>query len=237
MSTNETGATVIPIESDSGTATHQARAQAAGKAPADPVPPPIVITTDTAATGATTAPRKSSLPLLLRREKGGWRRGLAVFDFLLRILAFGPTLAAAISTGTSDETLSFFTQFFQFHANYADFPAFTFFVVGNAVAAGYLVLSLPFSAVTVLRPKATGLRLLLLIFDTVILALLTAAASSAAAIVYLAHNGNAKANWIAICMQFHGFCVRTSGAVVGSFIAVLIFMLLIVMSALSIRHH
>jgi Domain of unknown function (DUF588) len=43
-----------------------------------------------------------------------------------------------------------------------------FFVIGNAIAAGYLVLSLPFSAVTVIRSQATGLRLLLLIFDTVI---------------------------------------------------------------------
>ncbi|KAF3336569.1 vesicle-associated membrane protein 714 [Carex littledalei] len=225
------GATVIPIESDSGTSVHRS-----GKAPADSIPPHIPITTDTGATG-TSAPRKTRMPLLLRREKSGWRRGLAVFDFLLRVLAFGPTLAAAIATGTSDETLSFFTQFFQFHANFADFPVFTFFVVGNTVAAGYLVLSLPFSAVTVIRPKATGLRLLLLIFDTVILVLTTAAASSAAAIVYLAHNGNAKANWVAICMQFNGFCQRTSGAVVGSFIAVLIFVLLVIMSALAIRKH
>lgn len=126
MSTHEAGATVIPIEPDSGTASHQARAEASGKAPVNPVPPPVVITTDTAATG-TTAPRKTGMPLLLRRERGGWRRGLAVLDFLLRILAFGATLAAAIATGTSDEKLSFFTQFFQFHANYADFPAFTYY--------------------------------------------------------------------------------------------------------------
>lgn len=71
----------------------------------------------------------------------------------------------------------------------------------------------------------------------VILALTTAAASSAAAIVYLAHTGNARANWVAICMRFNGFCQRTSGAVVGSFIAVLIIMLLVIMSALAIRRH
>jgi Domain of unknown function (DUF588) len=123
MSTNE--ATVIPIDSESGATSHRARAEESGKAPANPIPPPVVINTDTAATG-TAAPRKTSLPLLLRRERGGWRRGLAVFDFLLRILAFGATLAAAIATGTSDEILPFFTQFFQFHANYADFPAFTY---------------------------------------------------------------------------------------------------------------
>jgi hypothetical protein len=40
-------------------------------------------------------------------------------------------------------------------------------MVANAIAAGYLVLSLPFSATLVLRPQATGLRLLLVVCDMV----------------------------------------------------------------------
>ena len=69
----------------------------------------------------------------------------------------------------------------------------------------------------------------------IMLALTTGAASSAAAIVYLAHNGNSSANWIAICQQFNDFCQQISGAVVASFIAAVIFILLIVMSALAHR--
>jgi len=42
-----------------------------------------------------------------------------------------------------------------------------FFMVANAIAAGYLVLSLPFSAAIVLRPQAIGLRHLLLVCDLV----------------------------------------------------------------------
>ena len=110
---------------------------------------------------------RRGLPLLLRSGAGGFRRCLAVIDFLLRVAAFGATLAAAISTGTADERLSVFTQFFQFHARFDDFAAFTLLVVGNAVAAGYLVLSLPFSAAIVLRPQAIGLRHLLLVCDLV----------------------------------------------------------------------
>jgi hypothetical protein len=48
---------------------------------------------------------------------------VALVDLVLRIAAFGPTLAAAIATATSDETLSVFTQFFQFRARFDDFPA------------------------------------------------------------------------------------------------------------------
>ncbi|KAK1274767.1 hypothetical protein QJS04_geneDACA011723 [Acorus gramineus] len=170
------------------------------------------------------------------KAMGTWRRRVSsVFDFILRVIAIGAILAAIITMVTTDETLPFFTQLFQFHASYDQMPAFMFFVIGNAIAGGYLVLSLCYSMFTIIRPRLVGARLLLLIFDTLMMALTTAAASSAAAIVYLAHNGNASANWVGICQQFQNFCQRTSGAVVASFVAVVIFMFLIVMSALSLR--
>ena len=139
-----------------------------------------------------------------------------------------------------------------------------------AIVAGYLVLSLPFSIVAIVRPHAAGPRLLLLILDTVsslnvvkltshseisnsqliltkksistlfsqvALTLNTAAGAAAAAIVYLAHNGNSSANWLAICNQFGDFCQKSSGAVVASFIAALVLLILVVISALALRKH
>ncbi|XP_077235699.1 casparian strip membrane protein 2-like [Tasmannia lanceolata] len=167
--------------------------------------------------------------------RGGWKRGVSIFDFILRLFAIAASLVATTTMGTTDQTLPFFTQFFQFQASYDDLPAFTFFVIANAIASGYLVLSLPFSILTIVRPQAVGPRFLLLIFDTVMVALSTSAASSAASIVYLAHKGNSSANWVAICQQFNNFCQRISGAVVASFIAAVIFMLLVVMSAMALR--
>ncbi|KAL6857068.1 hypothetical protein ACP4OV_018450 [Aristida adscensionis] len=178
------------------------------------------------------------LPLLLRSGAEGFRRCLAVVDLLLRVAAVGPTLAAAVATGTADERLSVFTEFFQFHARFDDFRAFTFLVAANAVAAGYLVLSLPLACAGVLRPggaAGAGVRLLLLACDTAVMALLVAAGAAAAAVVYVAHWGSRRAGWAPICMQFHGFCQRTSGAVVATFLAVLVFLALILMAAAAIR--
>ncbi|KAI3411472.1 CASP-like protein, partial [Psidium guajava] len=189
-------------------------ARAKGKAAAGVAPPPV------AAAGA---------------GRGGWKKGVAVFHFLLRLLAAGAALAAATTMGTTDQTLPFFTQFFQFQASYDDLPAFTFFVIANAGASAYLVLSLPFSIVCIVRPQAIGPRLLLLIPDTIFVALTTAAASSAAAIVYLAHNGNSNANWLAICQQFNDFCQQVSGAVVASFVAALIFIFLVGLSTICLK--
>ncbi|MCD7471176.1 hypothetical protein HAX54_011491 [Datura stramonium] len=191
--------------------------------------------------------RKGKAPLLgtaapvvatqVEHAKGGPKRGIAIFDLILRIAAFASALGAAVAMATTEETLPFFTQFFQFEASYDDLPTFTFFVVAMAIVVAYLVLSVPFSIVCIVRPHAVVPRLLLIIFDTVIIALTTGAAGSAAAIVYLAHNGNQDANWLAICQQFGDFCQRASGAVVAAFVTVVILLLMVVLSASALRRH
>ncbi|XP_056863034.1 casparian strip membrane protein 1-like isoform X1 [Raphanus sativus] len=195
---------------------------------------------------------------------GGYKRGLAIFDFLLRLAAIGITIGASSVMFTAEETLPFFTQFLQFQAGYDDFPTFQFFVIAIAIVASYLVLSLPFSIVTILRPLAVVPRLILLIADTVIfpfhistlfiyylnlihlfnyecfkvvLTLTTSAAAAAASIVYLAHNGNANTNWLPICQQFGDFCQTTSTAVVAASISVVFFVLLIIISAIALKSH
>jgi len=104
-------ATVIPIDDVAG---HHGKAPAVATAP-----PPAASSAAAAAT--TAAPRKTGLPFFRRADRGS--RCVALVDLVLRIAAFGPTLAAAIATATSDETLSVFTQFFQFRARFDDFPA------------------------------------------------------------------------------------------------------------------
>ena len=56
--------------------------------------------------------------------RGGYKRGLAIFDFLLRLAAIGITIGASSVMFTAEETLPFFTQFLQFQAGYDDFPTF-----------------------------------------------------------------------------------------------------------------
>ncbi|CAN1306451.1 Casparian strip membrane protein 1 [Linum perenne] len=164
-------------------------------------------------------------------------RGVAIFDFILRLGAVISALSAAATMGTSDETLPFFTQFLQFQASYDDLPTFQFFVIAMAIVGGYLVLSLPFSILSIVRPHAVAPRFLLLVLDIVALTLNTAAAAAAAAIVYLAHNGNSNTNWLAICQQFGDFCQKVSGAVVAAFVTVVVFVVLVILSAVALRRN
>lgn len=69
---------------------------------------------------------KASLMAATRDAKGGYNKGFAIFDFILRLGAIVCALAAASTMGTSDESLPFFNQFFQFQASYDDIPTFQY---------------------------------------------------------------------------------------------------------------
>lgn len=58
--------------------------------------------------------------------KSGVSRGVAILDFILRVVAITGTLASAIAMGTTDQTLPFFSQFIRFRAKYTDLPSFTY---------------------------------------------------------------------------------------------------------------
>lgn len=59
------------------------------------------------------------------KKVGNYKRGISIFDLILRIAAVATSIGAAVGMATAGETLPFFTQFFQFEAGYDDLPTFT----------------------------------------------------------------------------------------------------------------
>jgi len=174
------------------------------------------------------------------------RSSLFVVDLILRLLAIGATLAAAIVMGTNKQTVTMAVAvgpnglpiLGRLHAKYHYSPAFIFFVVANAVACGYTALSLILSVTGKLAarsgayPSASAFHLA--VADLVMVALVSAGSSAAAAIAYVGYKGNSHTRWAKICGEFDRFCHHTAGAVVVSFVGVIIFMILTVMSVYSL---
>ena len=67
----------------------------------------------------------SKAPLVASVAAGGVGRAVSIADVFLRFLAIVATIGSAVSMGTTNETLPFFTQFIQFEAKYSDLPSFT----------------------------------------------------------------------------------------------------------------
>lgn len=174
---------------------------------------------------------------IIAAPKRGINRGISIADLILRGVAAIGTFASALTMGTTSETLTIFTQPIMIRAKYNDLPSLTFFVIANSIVCGYLVLSIPLSISHFIRREARITRIILVIFDTAMVELLTAGASAATVVVYLAHKGNANANWPAICQQFNNFCERISGSLIGSFASIIMIMLIIITSAVALSRH
>ncbi|KAG6396067.1 hypothetical protein SASPL_142205 [Salvia splendens] len=168
-------------------------------------------------------------------------RGMSLVDFILRFVAAVSTMGSAIAVATTSRSLPSFDNFNNFihftSRQYQDFPTFTFFVVSNAMATAYLILSLALSIFHIFKTGAKVTRTVLVILDTTIVCVLTAGASAAAAIAYVAHKGISEANWGGICERYNSLCERVSGALVGSFLGILALMLLIFFNAVALSRN
>ncbi|KAI3717005.1 hypothetical protein L1987_68298 [Smallanthus sonchifolius] len=161
-------------------------------------------------------------------------RGISILDLFLRLVAIFGTLASAIAMATTNQTLPFVSQFVRFRAKFNDLPSFTFFVVASSIVSVYLILSLALSILHIAKANAVNTRFLLLFLDTAAMGLLMAGSAAATAIVQLAHDGNNKVNWFAICQQYNDFCKRVSGSLIGSYAGVVVLILLILLSGVAL---
>ena len=69
---------------------------------------------------------KEKVAIVAPQRPGGWKKGVAIMDFILRLGAIAAALGAAVTMANADQILPFFTQFLQFEAAYDSFSAFQY---------------------------------------------------------------------------------------------------------------
>eukprot|EP00253_Pinus_taeda_P027398 PITA_27398 len=174
------------------------------------------------------------------------KRGMISYqtwDHSLRAGAFAFTLAAAVIMGTNKETKYFPVGVINnvpvtipITAKYHYTPSYVSFVVINAVAGGYALLTLLTSMVTqkiYKSPRSNFHNFFLSLTDLVIVAALTAGASAAAAVSDIGREGNSHSRWNKICDNYSKFCIHGGIALLVSFAGVGMFLLLNLSSTYS----
>ncbi|CAL9199810.1 CASP-like protein 1F1 [Musa acuminata AAA Group] len=154
----------------------------------------------------------------VKRSQEGAGRGRSRYIKLQvcsRVTAGLAALAAATLMGFNKQTSV--VAGFAIEASYRFSPAFKFFVVGNAIACGYSVVSLPFVSNLV---EGCTLNL----FDLMNLGLVMAAAAAASAVGYVGKHGNDEIGWAKVCPYYERFCGRTEIALGCSYVAFLLFL-------------
>ncbi|CAA0825110.1 CASP-like protein 1C1 [Striga hermonthica] len=104
--------------------------------------------------------------------------------FVLRLIALGATVSAALIMVTSRDTAQVLNV--KFEANYTNSPTFKYFVLINAIASVYTFILLFF-------PLKTSYRHLILALDLIMTLLLDSSISSCIAIGQVGKKGNSHA--------------------------------------------
>ncbi|KAL5541796.1 hypothetical protein UlMin_009506 [Ulmus minor] len=165
------------------------------------------------------------------------RRRMGSSETLLRILAFGFTLAAAILLGVDKQSKVVPVKVLdnlpalnvEVFAKWHYLSAFKYFVVANAIACTYAVLSLVLSLAN--RKGNNSFGLVITILDTVMVALLFSSGGAAGAIGLMGFQGNSRVRWNKVCNVFGKFCNQAAVSLGISLAGGIAFLLLVVLAA------
>ncbi|MCD9640720.1 hypothetical protein HAX54_026197 [Datura stramonium] len=167
-------------------------------------------------------------------------------EFGLRFLAFVLTLVAAIVLGVSKQNELVPVQLVPTlppinvpaSAKWLHMSAFVYFVVVNAIACAYAVMSLVLSLSN--RGRTNGLSLTVTLLDLIVVALLYSGVGAAAAIGLIGYKGNSHVRWNKVCNVFVKFCGQVAAAIAISLVGSILFLLLVLFALLNLhksRHH
>ncbi|KAL1560233.1 CASP-like protein 1C1 [Salvia divinorum] len=140
---------------------------------------------------------------------------------VLRLVALAATVSATAVMVTSSDSATIFNM--KFEAKYSNTPTFKYFVLMNAVAAGYTLILLFF-------PSKSSYGHFILVLDLLILVLLDSSISACLAIGQVGKKGNSHAGWLPICDQVPKFCDHVTGAMIAGFAALLAYFLILLYS-------
>ncbi|MED6195763.1 hypothetical protein PIB30_041006 [Stylosanthes scabra] len=152
-----------------------------------------------------------------------------LLSIILRLLAFGATVAAMVVMVTSHDSAQVLNL--TFTAKYSNDPVFKYFVIAEGIASAYSLI------VLLITCSQNSLWRLILILDLVIAMLLTSSISAAVAIAHVGKKGNSHAGWLPICGQVPKFCDHVSGALIAGSIAPILYLLIVLSSMHSVITH
>ncbi|XP_059667440.1 CASP-like protein 1B1 isoform X2 [Cornus florida] len=161
----------------------------------------------------------------------------------LRLVAFSATVSATVVMALNKETKTLVVATVgstpikaTLTAKFQHTPAFVFFVIANGLASLHNLMML---VVHFIGHKLDfkGLRFVtIIILDMMIVGLVSGGASAAAFMGEVGRNGNSHARWNKICDKFDTFCNHGSGALIASFIGLLLLMIISMMSIIKLHN-
>ncbi|GLT33924.1 hypothetical protein SLA2020_084770 [Shorea laevis] len=113
--------------------------------------------------------------------------------------------------------------------SYSDLGAFRYIVHANGICAGYSLLSAVIAAIP--RSSTMSRAWTFFFLDQILTYLILAAGAASTEVLYLAYKGDQSITWSAACGSFGGFCYRATAAVIITFVVVVFYGVLSLLSS------
>ncbi|KAK8923927.1 hypothetical protein KSP39_PZI019701 [Platanthera zijinensis] len=136
-------------------------------------------------------------------------RRLRVTELGLRIAVFGLGLAASALVGSDSQVRKFFSM--EKKAKFTDMKVLVFFVVANAVAAGYNLLQIVRCLLGTMKGSFVfnkGFALIIFSCDQVVAYVTLSAAAAAMQSGMVGQFGQPELQWMKICNMYRSFCTQ-----------------------------
>ncbi|KAK2438439.1 CASP protein 1B1 [Trifolium repens] len=155
----------------------------------------------------------------------------------LRVVTFFATVSATLVMSLNKQTKNFVVATIgntpvtvPLTAKFQHTPAFVYFVVANVIVSVHNLVMIAMD-ISGYKYHNRGFQLALIaVLDTMALALVSSGDGAATAMAELGRNGNSHAKWNKICDNFEAYCNRGGGALIASFIGLILLLIVTVMS-------
>ncbi|KAF3450182.1 hypothetical protein FNV43_RR06262 [Rhamnella rubrinervis] len=179
------------------------------------------------------------------RGKPAVEKPIKDWRHVVRMVSFLATASATLVMAFSKETKTLVVANIggvpikaTISAKFQHTPAFVFFVIANGMASLHNLLMI---MAEVFRDKMfnnRGVHLVMIaILDMMTVALASAGGGAALFMAMLGKNGNSHARWSKICDKFDSYCDRSGGALIASFVGLVLLLLITVHSIIKLLNH
>ncbi|KAE8021885.1 hypothetical protein FH972_007735 [Carpinus fangiana] len=153
----------------------------------------------------------------------GSASGMRTAETMLRLVPMALCVAALVVMLKNSQTSDFGSL------SYSDLGAFRYLVHANGICAGYSLLSA--IVVAMPRPSTMSRAWTFFLLDQMLTYIILAAGAVSMEMLYLAYKGDTAITWSAACGSFDGFCRRATASVAITFVAVVCYTVLSLISS------
>ncbi|KAF4356229.1 hypothetical protein CsatB_000034 [Cannabis sativa] len=148
-----------------------------------------------------------------------------ILSLVMRFVAMAASVAAVVVIVTTHDTAHVLNL--TFTAKYNNTPAFVYFMIVEAIAGLY-------SLITLILSTKNWFRRIVIILDVVMTVLLASSISAALAIGDVGKKGNDDAGWLPICGQVPKFCDHVTGALIAGVASAILYFTILLYSLYTV---